>query len=210
MLTQTKICGLTTPEALEAAIAGGASHVGLVHFATSPRHLDFSSAATLRHQAEGRIKVVLLLVNPVPQIVVRAMQAARPDAIQFHGSETPQYLAKLKQHLPAEIWKAVGVRDADALARSQRFVGAVDRILYDAPASTLPGGTGTRFDWSLLADYHHRAPWGLAGGLSPANVADGIRATGAPLVDVSSGVEGAPGVKDVDKIAAFLKAAMNR
>ncbi len=206
MATLTKICGLSTPDTLEAAILGGASHIGLVHYAPSPRHVSFDAAATLRAQADGRVKVVLLLVNPQPQAVVRGMEAVRPDAVQFHGSETPEYLAKLKQHLPAEIWKAVGVRDDDALARSQRFVGAVDRILYDAPASALPGGTGTRFDWSLLAGHTHSIAWGLAGGLSPDNVADAIRATSAPLVDVSSGVESAPGIKDVDKIAAFLKA----
>lgn len=209
MSVQAKICGLSTPEALEAAIAGGASHVGLVHYAPSPRHLTLDAAAALRNRAAGRIKTVLLLVNPEPRDLVRAMEAVHPDAVQFHGAETPEYLGKLKRHLPAEIWKALGLRDADALARSTRFAGAVDRILYDAPASALPGGTGTRFDWSLLAGHHHAIAWGLAGGLSSDNVAEAIRATDAPLVDVSSGVESAPGIKDVDKIAAFLKATQN-
>jgi phosphoribosylanthranilate isomerase len=207
MPTLTKICGLSTPETLEAAIAGGASYVGLVHFPTSPRHVSFDQAAALRAQAAGRAQVVLLLVNPQPREVVAALEAVRPDAVQFHGNETSAYLATLKQHAPAQIWKAFGVRDAAALERSHAYAGAVHRILYDAPAQALPGGTGTRFDWSLLTGRAHAADWGLAGGLSPENVAAAIRATGAPLVDVSSGVESAPGVKDVDKIAAFLKAA---
>lgn len=206
MPTLAKICGLSTPDTLEAAIAGGASHIGLVHYAPSPRHVTLDAAAALRQQAQGRASVVLLLVNPEPRDLVRAVEAVRPDAVQFHGAETPDYLGKLKGQLPAEIWKAVGVRDAEALARSGRFAAAVDRILYDAPAASLPGGTGTRFDWRLLAGHRHVAPWGLAGGLAPGNVADAVAATSAPLVDVSSGVESAPGVKDVDKIAAFLKA----
>jgi phosphoribosylanthranilate isomerase len=209
MTALTKICGLSTPETLEAAIAGGASHIGLVHYSPSPRHLTLDAAATLRAQAAGRVQVVLLLVNPHPREVVTAYEAVRPDVLQFHGTETPDYMAKLKEHSPAQIWKAFGVRDAGSLERSSAYTGAVHRILYDAPAQALPGGTGTRFDWSLLAGHAHAADWGLAGGLSPETVADAIRATGAPLVDVSSGVESAPGVKDVDKIAAFLKAAQN-
>jgi phosphoribosylanthranilate isomerase len=206
MPSLTKICGLSTPETLEAAIAGGASHIGLVHYPPSPRHLTLDAAAALRAQAGNRVSVVLLLVNPPPREVVAALEAVHPDAIQFHGNETPEYLAKLKDHSPAQIWKAFGVRDAAALTRSGAYAGAVHRILYDAPAQALPGGTGTRFDWSLLAGHKHAADWGLAGGLSPDNVADAISATAAPLVDVSSGVESAAGVKDVDKIAAFLKA----
>jgi phosphoribosylanthranilate isomerase len=209
MAILTKICGLSTPDTLEAAIAGGASHIGLVHYAPSPRHLSLDVAATLRAQAAGRAQVVLLLVNPQPRDVVTAYEAVRPDVIQFHGNETPEYLAKLKDHSPAQIWKALGVRDAASLERSSAYAGAVHRLLYDAPAQALPGGTGTRFDWSLLAGHAHAADWGLAGGLSPDTVAEAIRATGAPLVDVSSGVESAPGIKDVDKIAAFLKAARN-
>lgn len=203
----TKICGLTTADALEAALAHGASHLGLVHYAPSPRHLTLDAAMALRERAAGRAKVVLLLVNAEPAALSRAVQIVRPDVLQLHGGETPAYAAELRKQLPVEIWKAVGVKDADALARSARFAGAVDRLLYDAPAASLPGGTGTRFDWSLLRAHRHAAPWGLAGGLDPANVADAIAQTGAPLVDVSSGVESAPGVKDMDKIAAFLNAA---
>src|SRR3546814_7940613 len=131
----------------------------------------------------------------------------RPDSIQFHGSETPEWIAAVKQRLPIEAWKAIGLKDAGTLDRMQKYRGIADRILFDAPAQALPGGTGTRFDWSLLKNHRHTMDWGIAGGLDPSNVAAAIAATGAPLVDVSTGVESAPSVKDVDKMAAFLKAA---
>lgn len=203
----TKICGLSTPEALDAAIRHGASHIGLVHYAPSPRHVDLHTAAELRKQAGSQVKVVLLLVNATPAATASAYQAVKPDVIQFHGDETPAWIALLKQHISVEIWKAVGLKDAGTLERCQQYQGVADRLLFDAPAQALPGGTGTRFDWSLLASHRHMMDWGVAGGLSPDNVAAAIRATKAPLVDVSSGVESAPGIKDVDKIAAFLKAA---
>lgn len=203
----TKICGVTTPEALDAAIQHGASHIGLVHFAASPRHVDLNKAADLRRRAGDRVKTVLLLVDASPAVTVHAYQAVRPDVIQLHGGEPPQWAALLKQNLPAEIWKAMGLRDAATLEDCKAYHGIVDRILFDSPAQALPGGTGTRFDWSLLANHRHDIDWGIAGGLNPDNVAAAIAATGAPMVDASSGLESAPGVKDVDKIAAFLKAA---
>ena len=201
-----KICGLSTPEAVEAAIAHGATHIGLVHYEPSPRHVDLKTAAELRQRAEGRVKVALLLVNASQHLTGDALSKVRPDIVQFHGNETPEWLARVKQLVPAQIWKAVGLKDAGTLERIRQYEGAADRILFDAPAAALPGGTGTRFDWSLLKNHRHTMAWGVAGGLTPVNVAEAIAATGAPLVDVSSGVESAPGVKDVDKIAAFLKA----
>jgi phosphoribosylanthranilate isomerase len=209
MTTQIKICGLTTPAAVDAAISHGASHIGLVHYAPSPRHLDLPAARKLRDQAQGKVKVALLLVNAEPQAVIDAIATVRPDIIQFHGNESPQWLAAVRQHAPVGVWKAFGLKDASGLTRAAAFAGAADRILFDAPAQALPGGTGTRFDWNLLKGYRHPLDWGLAGGLSPANVAEAIAATGAPLVDVSSGVESAPGVKDVDLIAAFCQAVRN-
>lgn len=202
-----KICGLTTPETIDAAIAHGATHIGLIHFAPSMRHLDLRRAAQLREHARGRVKVALLLVNASQQETGQALSQIRPDIIQFHGSETPEWLAAVKRLVPAEIWKAVGLKDTGTLERMQKYHGIADRILFDAPAQALPGGNGTRFDWSLLAGHRHQIDWGIAGGLTIDNVAEAIAETGAPLVDVSSGVESAPGVKDVDKIAAFLKAA---
>ncbi|MBN9506260.1 MAG: phosphoribosylanthranilate isomerase [Altererythrobacter sp.] len=204
---EIKICGLSTPETVDAAVAAGATHVGLVHYAPSPRHVTLEQASALRARVPARMKVVLLLVNEQPEQTVRAIQAVRPDVVQFHGGETPEWLAAVKQHARLEVWKAVGVKDAESLDRVQRFKGAVDRLLYDAPANKLPGGNGLALDWSVLAGFAHTIPWGLAGGLTPENVADAIRQTGAPLVDTSSGVESAPGVKDVERIAAFCRAA---
>lgn len=201
-----KICGLSTPEAVDAAIELGATHIGLVHYEPSPRHVDLKTAAELRKRAGRHVEVALLLVNASQQLTGEALAAVRPDIIQFHGNESPEWLAVVKRIAPAQVWKAVGLKDAGTLERIQKYQGAADRILFDAPAAALPGGTGTRFDWSLLKNHRHTMDWGVAGGLTPANVAEAIAATGAPLVDVSSGVESAPGVKDVDKIAAFLKA----
>ncbi|PAL19460.1 phosphoribosylanthranilate isomerase [Sphingopyxis sp. GW247-27LB] len=202
-----KICGLSTPETLDAAIRLGATHIGLVHYEPSPRHVDLKTAAELRRRAGSAVKVALLLVNASPQVTGAAYSAVRPDIIQFHGTETPEWIAAVKQHVPVEAWKAVGLKDAGTLERSRQYEGIIDRLLFDAPAQALPGGTGTRFDWTLLVNHRHTMDWGIAGGLTPANAAEALAATGAPLLDVSSGVESAPGVKDVDKIAAFLKAA---
>ena len=201
-----KICGLSTPETVDAAIRLGATHIGLVHYEPSPRHVALDLAAELRQRAQGKVKVALLLVNASQQLTGEALSKVRPDIIQFHGTETPEWLARVKRLVPAQIWKAIGLRDADTLDRTQKYRGIADRILFDAPAAAMPGGTGTRFDWSLLANHRHSMDWGIAGGLTPDNVGQAIAETGAPLVDVSSGVESAPGIKDVDKIAAFLKA----
>jgi phosphoribosylanthranilate isomerase len=204
--TQIKICGLSNQAAIEAAAKYGATHIGLVHFEKSPRHVSLELAAALRRQAPPSLKVVLLLVNAEPELTQMALDMVRPDVIQFHGTETPEWLNLVGQHSDAHIWKALGLSNRQTLVDAGRFDDVVDRLLYDAPAQALPGGTGTRVDWSLLHNFDHRIPWGLAGGLAPDNVVEALRATKAPLVDVSSGVESAPGVKDVDKIAAFCKA----
>ena len=206
MKTQIKICGLSTEAAIDAAIDNGADYFGLVHFAKSPRHVSLERAAELRRYAAQKIKVVLLLVNADPKATGKAIGEVKPDVVQFHGSETPDWLKLVADNSGLEIWKALGVKDKPTLAKSSRYVGAADRLLFDAPARALPGGTGTSFDWSLLADHDHQIDWGLAGGLDPDNVGDALAATGAPLVDVSSGVESAPGVKHVDRIAAFCQA----
>ncbi len=202
-----KICGLQTPQGIAAAVEAGATHVGLVHFARSPRHVSLDQAAALRAQVPPSVRTVLLLVSMDAADAAEAIAVVKPDIVQFHGAETAEGCAFFRENTPCEIWKAVGVKDAASLASSQRFVGAVDMILYDAPAGKLPGGNGLAMDWSLLANFQHKAPWGLAGGLTPANVGEAIRQTKAPLVDTSSGVESAPGVKDIDKIRAFCQAA---
>lgn len=204
--TQIKICGLTSEAAIDAAAKAGASHIGLVHYEPSPRHVSLEQAAALRMRTPPELKIVLLLVNADPELTQKAIERVRPDVVQFHGGETPEWLQIVREQMKVEVWKALGVKSREILLRSDRFVGAADRLLFDAPAQALPGGTGTRFDWSLLREFDHRLSWGIAGGLTPDNVAEALRETGAKLVDTSSGVESAPGVKDVDKIAAFCKA----
>jgi phosphoribosylanthranilate isomerase len=204
--TQIKICGLSTIAAINAAADAGATHIGLVHFPASPRHVSLEQAAALENAAPAHLTTVLLLVNADIETTAEALNIVRPDVIQFHGSETPEWLNIVKQQANVEIWKALGVRSAQTLIDSERYIGVADRLLFDAPAQALPGGTGTSFDWSLLTAHRHKIPWGLAGGLNPENVAAAIGATGAQMVDTSSGVESEPGMKDVAKIAAFCKA----
>lgn len=210
-MTAIKICGLSTPETVAAAVEAGASHVGFVHFAKSPRHVGLKQAASLRADLPAGVRAVLLLVGADIETTATAIEVVRPDVIQFHGKETPEWIALVREKTGVETWRAIGVRSAETLAKTEKYRGAVDRLLYDAPppeaAGAIPGGNGIAFDWRLLAGHDHAADWGLAGGLNPDNVAQAIRATGAPLVDASSGLESAPGVKDVDKIAAFCHAA---
>ncbi|MEE4155372.1 MAG: phosphoribosylanthranilate isomerase [Erythrobacter sp.] len=205
-----KICGLSSPETIAAAANSGASHIGLVHFPRSPRHVDLDAGARLRGAVPREVKTVVLVVDPDGLTLANLVNALRPDIIQFHGQEPAQALAMVKQSTGLEVWKALPVKDRASLEAGAAYAGIADRLLYDAPApkgSALPGGNGEAFGWDVLAGHRHAAPWGLAGGLTPANVAEAVRQTGAPLVDVSSGVERAPGIKDVDKIVAFCKAA---
>lgn len=206
MPTQIKICGLKSEAELDAAAKNGATHIGLNNYAPSPRYVDLEQAAALRMRTPPSLKVVLLLVNAPADLTGIAIEKVKPDVVQFHGTETPEWLRVVKETTGLEIWKALGVKNRETLVNADRFVGAADRLLFDAPAQALPGGTGTRFDWSLLAEHRHKLDWGLAGGLDPENVAEALRVTRAPLVDTSSGVESAPGIKDVDKIARFCKA----
>jgi len=206
MTTQIKICGLSNEASVDAAAEASADYIGLVHFEKSPRHVSLKRAAELRASAPTKLKIVLLLVNADPKLTGQAIDIVKPNVVQFHGSETPDWLRIVRDNSELEIWKALGVKDAPTLARSDRYVDAADRLLFDAPAKALPGGTGTSFDWSLLAKHQHKMPWGLAGGLDDQSVGEALAATQAPLVDVSSGVESAPGVKDVDRIAAFCQA----
>lgn len=206
MPTLVKICGLSTHETIAAAVQAGAAYVGLVHFPKSPRHVSLAKAAMLRRDLPETAKVVLLVVNPDPHELAEAVRMIAPDVVQFHGQETPETLARFRAETGIAAWRAMAVKDAASLANVAQFRGAADRVLLDAPASALPGGNGTAFDWSLLAGWQAPLAWGLAGGLTPANVGAAIRLTGAPLVDTSSGVERSPGIKDVDKITAFCKA----
>ncbi len=203
-----KICGLTTRETLDAAIAGGASHVGFVFFPPSPRNLDAERARALAARVPGHVRRVGVFVDPDDALIDTAVAAGRLDALQLHKT-APGGVAELARRTGLESWAAVAVKTRADLDRAREYAGAAQRILYDAKTpdgASLPGGMGLRFDWSLLDGFRHPLPWALSGGLDAGNVAEAIGRTGATLVDVSSGVESAPGVKDVDKIAAFLKA----
>ena len=202
-----KICGLSTPETIEAAVTAGATHIGFVHFEKSPRHVSVARAAELRELLPDGVKAVLLTVNLEPGPTAEVLQAVQPDVLQLHGRETPEWLNLIRENSELELWKAVGVKDLASLEQAQRYKDCAHRLLYDAPAGTLPGGNGLALDWRLLMNFRHEADWGLAGGLNAGNVGDAIRYTRAPLVDTSSGVESAPGVKDVRKIREFCEAA---
>lgn len=204
-----KICGLRTIEGIDAALKGGASHVGFVHFPKSPRHLEPEKLAEIAQRVPGHVKRVAVLVDPDDMLVDRLVAAGGIQILQLHGKEAPVRAAQLRQRTGLEVWKAISVKTAADLAAGHAYAGAVDMLLYDAKTpdgAALPGGMGMRFDWSLLAGHRATQPWGLSGGLDPANVAEAIRVTGAPLVDVSSGVESALGVKDAARIAAFCRA----
>ncbi|MBS0478450.1 MAG: phosphoribosylanthranilate isomerase [Proteobacteria bacterium] len=202
-----KICGLSTPQTLDAAIMGGASHVGFVFYPPSPRAVSFDAVRVLAARVPGRVVKVGVFVDPCNALIDQAVESGALDAIQLHNV-TPGRTAALKQHSGCETWVAVAVKARADLDAAANYRQAADKILYDAktPDGALPGGMGVRFDWGLLDGFDHPLPWALSGGLTADNVSEAIRRTGARLVDVSSGVETAPGVKDVDKIAAFLRA----
>lgn len=204
--TQIKICGLSTPETIDAAVDAGATHVGFVHYEKSPRHLTLEAAARLRRRVPGSVKLVLVTVALQPEHFARAYDAIRPDVVQFHGSETAEWIALIRRTVKVECWRSFGLKDAGTLERAAAFKGACDRLLFDAPARTLPGGNGLLARWELLEGWTPFMPWALAGGLNPVNVGDAIRRTKAPLVDASSGLETAPGQKSPDLIRMFCEA----
>lgn len=208
MPTTAKICGLSTPDTLAAAIAGGASHVGFVFFPPSPRNVDPDRAAGLASGVPSHVSNVGVFVDPDDMLIDAARAAGRFDALQLHKT-APARVAAIRARTGLEIWAAVAVKTRIDLDTARAFAGAADRILYDAKTpqgAALPGGMGMRFDWSLLDGFRHPLPWALSGGLDAGNVDEAIRRTGATLVDVSSGVERSPGVKDAARIADFLRA----
>lgn len=209
MSARAKICGLTTPETLDSALAGGAAFVGAVIFPRSPRHIEPLHAATLFERARGKAKIVAVTVDADDTLLTEIALILKPDLIQLHGKETPDRAAQVRTLTGAGIIRALSVRTAEDIEAAGGWELVADHLMFDAKppeGSALPGGVGASFDWSLLAGGSFERPWFLAGGLDPDNVAGAIRTTGAPLVDVSSGVESAPGVKDPARIAAFLTA----
>ena len=204
----TKICGLSTPDSVGAAARLGADYVGFVHFPKSPRHVSLEQAASLAVH-RGNAASVMLLVNPDMTLVEQAISAVRPDVLQLHGDETAEFLAEIARRHDVKLWKALPVRTRADLGSARAYHGVTERILFDAkppPGADIPGGNGVRFDWELLRGAKLDFAWGLSGGLDPANVAEALRITRTPLLDISSGVEDAPGQKNVDKMASFLNA----
>ncbi|MBS0482464.1 MAG: phosphoribosylanthranilate isomerase [Proteobacteria bacterium] len=204
-----KICGITSAAALDAAIAARAGHVGFNFHEPSPRFIATHALAALGRAAAGRIGRIGLFVDASDGFIAQRVETGALDALQLHGSETAERAAALRTRFGLPVWKALPIASSGDVARARDYIGAADLILFDAktPRGALPGGMGLTFDWSLLAGWNHALPWGLAGGLTPDNVAAAIRATGTALVDTSSGVETAPGVKDAGLIAAFCVAA---
>jgi phosphoribosylanthranilate isomerase len=205
-----KICGLSTASTLDAALAAGADMVGFVFFSKSPRHIDWATARALGRQAEGRAKIVALSVDADDDTLKRIVDALSPDLMQLHGSETPARVKQIGELFARPTMKAIGVATREDLAAAKAYEGVADVLLIDAKPpkdAVLPGGNGRPFDWRLTQDFHAPLPWLLSGGLEPDNVAAAVALSGARGVDVSSGVESAPGVKDPAKIRAFVAAA---
>lgn len=208
--TLVKICGITDEDAMAAAVEGGADFVGLVFFPPSPRALSFEAAAELSHMLPEEVKTVGLFVDPDDATIERALNAVRLDLLQLHGAETPERIEQLRLEFGHPVMKSVAVATAADVDAAREIAAVADWLLFDAQAPAgagRPGGNAAGFDWSLLAGRKWPCPWMLAGGLTPDTVAAAIRATGAPAVDVSSGVERAPGVKDPELILRFITAA---
>lgn len=205
-----KICGLSTPETLEAALAAGAEMIGLNFHPKSPRYVTPERAAELAAQARGRTEIVALVVDYTAEQAAELARIVRPDWMQLHGKETPEQVAAIKAATGLPVMKALGVATAADLEQVARYHGIADRILLDAKPpkdAAYPGGHGRPFDWGLLAGLDPAFRFMLSGGLDPANVAEAIGIARPDGVDVSSGVESAPGIKDVAKIAEFVRAA---
>ncbi|MEM8743793.1 MAG: phosphoribosylanthranilate isomerase [Pseudomonadota bacterium] len=212
MSVKVKICGLKTRPALDAALEAGADYFGLVFYPPSPRNVDLDTAATLTARGRGRAQSVALLVNPDDDVVRQICDIVAPDLLQLHGSETPERLKEIRAIANRPLIKAVKVETSADVLSARDYEPAADMILFDAKApagmaNALPGGNGVAFDWQSLTGVKTQDNFMLSGGLNPDNVAAAVAMTQAPIVDVSSGVERAPGEKDADLIRKFVAAA---
>ena len=210
MTVQAKICGLNTAETMAAALDGGADWVGLMFFPPSPRYVNLALAKALSAQAAGRAQRVGVFVAPDNALLQETLAAVPLDVIQLHGKEPPARVAAVKALTGLPVWKAVSIFEQADVEHAAAYFETADRLLFDAKppkGSVLPGGNAVSFDWRLLTGTEWPLPWLLSGGLHPGNLAEAVRLTGATAVDVSSGVESAPGTKDPARIRAFLDAA---
>jgi phosphoribosylanthranilate isomerase len=206
-----KICGINAAEAADAAVRAGADLGGLVFHPQSPRNLGLDAAAALAERMRGRLQIVALLADADDETIAAVIRAVKPDYLQLHGRETPGRATAIKSRFALPLIKAIPVAGSEDLAKVPCYLSAADLFLFDAkaPPGLAPGGHGAPFDWQILRGRNFSRPWLLAGGLTPENVARAVAAAGAPGVDVSSGVETAPGVKSPALIAAFVSAARN-
>ena len=205
-----KICGLSTRETLDVALDAGADMVGFVFFPPSPRHLSLEMARALGKQAKGKATKVALTVDADDATLSNIVETLRPDLLQLHGKETVARLRDIKARFGLPVMKVIAVETAADLAALPGFAGVADRILFDARPpkdATRPGGLGAVFDWDVLEKLELKLPFMVSGGLTPDNVAEAVRVTRAGGVDVSSGVESAPGIKDPEMIRQFIRAA---
>ncbi|HTO83073.1 MAG TPA: phosphoribosylanthranilate isomerase [Methylomirabilota bacterium] len=212
MAVRAKICGINSREALDAAVAGGASFVGFVFYPPSPRALTPAAAGELAAAVPRTVGKLGLFVDDPDERIADVLAKAPLDMLQLHGQETPARVAAIRRHFGLPVMKAVKVAGADDLAAADGYIGVADWLLFDAKppkemTGALPGGNALAFDWQLLAGRAWPSPWMLSGGLTPENLGEAVRISGARVVDVSSGVEAAPGQKDPAKIAAFLAEA---
>ena len=208
MPVKVKICGVRTPAIVETASEAGADFIGLVLFAKSPRHVELEEARVLAAVARGKIGTVAVLVDPDDALVDGVVERVRPDFLQLHGSETPERVTAIRTRAGLPVMKAIAVAEACDVADAGKYAASADFILFDAKASPdalLPGGNGVPFNWDALKGI--KPPFALSGGLTPDTVGEAIRLTGASLVDVSSGVERAPGEKDAELVRRFIRAA---
>jgi phosphoribosylanthranilate isomerase len=209
MALDIKICGLKTDGALAAALAGSASHVGFIFFVKSPRYVDPVEAGRLRQAATGKATAVAVTVDASDSFLDEIVTKMHPDMLQLHGSETPERMAELKARYGLPVMKALSVSEAADVERIKPFIGVADRFLFDAKppkGSELPGGNGLPFDWRILAGLDASVDYMLSGGLNAANIGDALRLANPPGIDISSGVESAPGVKEPALIEQFFRA----
>ena len=209
MSALVKICGLNTAESLDAALEAGADLVGFVFFPPSPRHLDGATARDLGRRVEGRARKVALTVDPDDVLLATVIEVLQPEMLQLHGSEPPERVAAVKARFGLPVMKAIHVETSADLLMVPAYAEVADRLLFDARPpqdATRPGGLGNPFDWNLLRSIEPGVPFLLSGGLDAGNVAEALNITRAAGVDVSSGVERAPGQKDPDKIRTFIRA----
>lgn len=212
MPTDVKICGLSTPETVNAALAAGADLIGFVFYPKSPRNVSTANAGQLARIARGKAKIVALIVDAEDALIEEIMREVAPDLFQAHGAETPERIAEIGRLSGRPVIKAIKVKSDADVAQAQAYEATAALILYDAKApetlkGALPGGNGIAFDWSLVGSGKTQPSFILSGGLNPGNVAEAIKVTGAGIVDVSSGVEKSPGIKDITLIREFIAAA---